>query len=101
MNARQKAKKYKKLYGNILNKPVKFNVVTPKVDTLMFNQFYTKEFLDRCSVDFLTEHLNNTMAANLKKEFSRYVRYSIEYGPDGNRITGEIQIVPVVTRKEV
>lgn len=100
MNARQKAKKYKKLYENLLNQPVKFNVVTPKVDTLKFEQFYTKEFLDRCSVDFLTERLNNTMAENLAKSLSRYVRYTVEYGPDGNHVTGEIRIVPVVTRKE-
>lgn len=34
MNARQKAKKYKRMYEELLNSPVKFKVEEHKIDTL-------------------------------------------------------------------
>jgi hypothetical protein len=95
MNARQKAKKYKKLYESLLNQPVKFNVVTPKVDTLRFDRFYPKEFLDRFDTETLYKNFKINVAQHLEPILDDYIKYDMYYGPDGNRLIGYMKIVPV------
>lgn len=46
MNARQKAKKYKKAYEDLLKQPVRQYVVTHPVDTLHFKKKYHMELVD-------------------------------------------------------
>lgn len=41
MNARQKAKKYKRMYEELLNKPVKFKKEQRKIDTV--KTYYTRK----------------------------------------------------------
>lgn len=62
MNARQKAKRYKKAYEKLLKKPVRHYVVTHPVDTLHFKKRYPMEwafnreaFMNKVKIDMKNE----------------------------------------------
>lgn len=62
MNARQKAKKYKKAYEDLVKQPVRHYVVTHPVDTLHFKKRYPMEWA------FNREAFENKVRNDMKKE---------------------------------
>ena len=95
MNARQKAKKYKRINEALLNQPVKFKVEQYKIDTLGFERFfYPKDPIlqnDNCLQEVIAEDIAQGIANNLYK----YIDYNIEFCPHINmhRFYGEIKIL--------
>ena len=99
MNARQKAKKYKKLYENLLNQPVKFNVVTPKVDTLRYEQFFDEDLLAQPEhIKYIRRGMRARIAEELVSELNSYINISSKYQPDlhGYQVCGEIKVVNIL-----
>ena len=78
-----------------MNQPVKFNVVTPKVDTLSSERFI--DFFDE-GVLAIPEHIKyirETIVEDIASELNNYIDFSTTYQPDlhGYRIYGEIKLV--------
>lgn len=99
MNSRQKAKKYKKLYESLLNQPVKFNVVTPKIDTLRHEQFIDEEVLARPEhIKYIHRHIRERIAEDIASDLNNYINFSTKYQPDlhGYRVRGEIKVVAIL-----
>lgn len=84
MNARQKAKKYKRMYEALLNQPVEFKVEQYKIDTLRFEKFYPEELVKENS-NALREIVINDIAQGLAQglidRFDNYIDYFTEYCP--------------------
>jgi len=84
MNARQKAKKYKRAYELLLReKPhiVFHEVPCPPMDTLNFSQLIPKEFVEQCGKDYIREVVVNSFAKELAKCPEKYIDYYAEYIP--------------------
>jgi hypothetical protein len=115
MNARQKAKKYKDMYLDLVCDPLRqearmwkrlyYTIVndaavrrckgTLKIDTLRFEKFYPKEYLEHCSTEFLLERTKESIAEEIAKNMDKYAKFIIDYGSDGNRLTCDIQVVNI------
>ena len=95
MNARQKAKKYKRMYEALLNQPVRFNVEEHKIDTLRFERFYPAELVVNENSNYLREVIVNDIAQCLASSLDKYIVYYMEFCPHINkhRIFGEIKVV--------
>ena len=84
MNARQKAKKYKRAYEALLKeKPhiVFHEVPCPPLDTLNFSELVPKEAIEQCGKDYIREIIINSFAKELAKNPEKYVTYYAEYMP--------------------
>jgi len=95
MNARQKAKKYKRLYEALLKPPVKYTVEQHNIDTLRFEHFYTRELVENYR-DELRPAINDDIKRDFSKIlFDKYVYYRTEFCPsmDMYRLYAEIKIV--------
>ena len=95
MNARQKAKKYKRMYEALLNQPVKFNVEQHKIDTLRFERFYPSALIMHADNSYLREVIVKDIAQGLASSLDKYIDYYMEFCPHINkhRFCGEIKIV--------
>ena len=97
MNARQKAKKYKRMYEELLKQSVSqeawFEVERRKIATLRFERFYPKEFIDNC--DNLQEVIANDMVRLSGTCFSQHIDYRTEFCYPMNmyRVYAEIKVV--------
>ncbi len=99
MNARQKAKMYKRMLDKLLNQPVKFNVVTPKVDTLRYEQFFDEDLLAQPEhIKYIRRGMRAKIAEELVSELNNYINFSTEYQPDLHRyrVCGEIKVVDIL-----
>lgn len=92
MNARQKAKKYKRMYEALLKSPVKFKVEQHKIDTLRFERFYPEEL---ATSDYCRETIFRDIAQCLASSLDKYIDYYTEFCPYINqyRFCGEIKVV--------
>lgn len=79
MNARQKAKKYKKLYYQLLNSPINFTVNTVKFHTVMTKRVIPEEVALPCLTD--NNYVKETIARDMAKEIMPYVRIKTQYEP--------------------
>lgn len=99
MNARQKAKKYKRMYEAILNQHIKPKIEQHKIDTLRFEKFYPKEFIAKENSNALQEIVLNDitqgLAQGLIDRFDNYIDYFTEYCSYINEycFCGEIKVV--------
>lgn len=97
MNARQKAKKYKRMYEALLNQPVGFKVEqhTHKIDTLRFERFYPEALFIKGNSSYLREDIVRGIAHGLTSSLDKYIDYNTEFCPHINkyRVYGEIKVV--------
>jgi len=98
MNARQKAKKYKRMYEALLKSSVKFKVDEHKIDTFRCERFYPEALVlsaKKESADYLRQIIVKDIAEGLANNLDKYIDYHTEFCPHLNkyRFSGEIKIV--------
>lgn len=95
MNARQKAKKYKRLYEELLKQPVRFNVEQYKIDTVRFERLYPEALIAQGNSSYLREVVVKDIAQHLANSLDKYIDYHAEFCPHVNkyRFYGEIKVV--------
>lgn len=97
MNARQKAKKYKRMYEELLNRhQPKFKVEEHKIDILKFEQYYpTKLLATQKNNTYLRETIVKNIAQDLASNLDEYVDYNMKFCSDINKycFSGTIKVV--------
>ena len=95
MNARQKAKKYKRMYEELLKQPVEFKVEQYKIDTVRFERHYPTALVMRNNNEYFRHCIIKDIAHSLAERLDKYVDCYTEFCPHTNeyRICGEIKIV--------
>lgn len=102
MNARQKAKRYKRLYESLLPKTpvkVKLEIDQHKIDTLRVEKYYPVELVLDGNVSYLRgvviRAIADCLADRLSDNLDKYLDYYTEFCPDLNkyRFCGEIKVV--------
>jgi len=91
MNARQKAKKFKRMYEELLKQPVTIKVEQHKIDTLRFERRYPKALV----MSNYNSYFQHCMAKDLAEKLDKYIDYHMEFCPHTNeyRFVGEIKVV--------
>lgn len=95
MNARQKAKKYKRMYEELLKQPVKYTVEQHKIDTVRFERRIPEPLVTRNNTDYLRHCIVKDVAHSLAEHLDKYITCYTEFCPHTNdyRICGEIKVV--------
>jgi len=96
MNARQKAKKYKRMYEELLKQHVElFKVEQYKIDTVRFERRYPTALVMQDNTDYFRHCVVKDIAYSLAESLDKYIDYRTEFDPDTNmyRMRGEIKIV--------
>ena len=95
MNARQKAKYYKRKYERLLNMPVRFNVVNHKIETIRFERFYPAALIVPEHKAYVREAVVEDIAYYIADNIDKYVMYRTDYMPhiDKYRLIGELMVV--------
>ena len=95
MNARQKAKKYKRMYEALLKQPVRFKVEQHKIDTLRFERFYPEALIAQGDSSYVREAIVKDITQGLASSLDKYINYNTEFCPHINkyRFYGEIRVV--------
>lgn len=78
MNARQKAKRYKKAYEDLLKQPVRQYVVRNPVDTLHFKKRYPMEMVDCFSKEGFERRVKNDMKQELMDKIEPYIDWRVD-----------------------
>jgi hypothetical protein len=84
MNARQKAKRYKRMYEALSAKskpPIEFKEEEYKIDTLKFTTAFSEEFVSQADYNYLREVVINSFAEKLVKCGDKYIEYRLEHLP--------------------
>lgn len=87
MNARQKAKKYKRMYEALTAKwkpPIELNEEEYKIDTLNFSELlesFPEQSASMADEDYVRGFVADNFAIELVKHFNEYVDYYIEKLP--------------------
>lgn len=92
MNARQKAKKYKRMYEELLKEQ-------HKIDKLRVKRRYTAELVAEEGTSYFRHCLVKDIAYSLAESLDKYIDYYTEFCPHTNEycFVGEIK---VISRKE-
>lgn len=95
MNARQKAKRYKRMYEELVNKPVEITVKQCKIDRLRFKRHYPKELFMQENNEYFQHCVVKDIAYSLAESLDKYIEYHTEFRPDTNDycFVGEIKVV--------
>ena len=95
MNARQKAKKYKRMYDELLRQPVKYTVEQHKIDTVRFERRLPESLVTLGNSDYLRHCIVKDIANGLAEHLDKYITCYTEFCPHTNdyRICGEIKVV--------
>lgn len=95
MNARQKAKRYKRMYKELVNKPVKITVEQHKIDRIRLKRLYPKHLVIDENSSYFKEVILKDIALDLVKSLDKYVDYHTEFCPHTNEylFVGEIKVV--------
>ena len=96
MNARQKAKYYKRKYEELAKMPLpKFTVINYKIDTLRFQRLYPEALIVKGKEDMLTDIITRDLANELTSQMDKYVTVTTNFEPHINhyRVVGEIRVV--------
>lgn len=95
MNARQKAKKYKRMYEELLNKPVKYKVEQHKIDTLRIKRYYPTKLVMEEGSSYFRHCVVKDIAYSLAQSLDKYINYYTEFCPHANEycFVGEIKVV--------
>ena len=78
MNARQKAKKYKKAYEDLLKQPVRHYVVNHPVDTLHFRKRYPLEMVNCYSKEAFERRVRNDIKRELMNKIEPYIDWRLD-----------------------
>lgn len=102
MNARQKAKKYKRMYEELLKQPVNFKVERHKIDTLKFKRHYPTKLIVQDGSNYFRHCVVKDIAYSLAESLDKYINYHIEFCPDRNEycFVGEIKVVSLENEME-
>ena len=97
MNARQKAKKYKRMYEELLNKHIEVKMEQHKIDTLRFDRFYPEPLIANANSSYLREVIVKDIAQDLVSKLDKYIDYRTEFCPDINKyhFYGKIDVVNI------
>ncbi len=95
MNARQKAKRYKRLYEKLMNRPVEFKVEQYKIDRLKYIRYYPTALFMQEDNEYFRHCVVKDIAYSLAESLDKYIDYQIEFCPHTNeyRFVGEIKVV--------
>lgn len=97
MNARQKAKRYKRMYKELLNRPVVPKIIMEqhKVDTLRFKRYYPEALLKLEDKNYVRGVITTELAHDIAKNLDKYIDYETGFEPHLNKyyFSGEIKIV--------
>lgn len=95
MNARQKAKYYKRKYENLLKQPITFTVEQRKIDTLQFERFYPEALIEQENSDLMRKIVVRDVAHALADNLDKYVDYRTIYDPHMGvyRFFGKVRVV--------
>lgn len=102
MNARQKAKRYKRLYEELVNRPVEFKVEQHKIDRLRFARRYPKYLVIDENNNYFKEVVLKDIAYSLAESLDKYMDYHTEFCPHTNEycFVGEIKVVEKEVKNE-
>lgn len=102
MNARQKAKRYKQKYEELLKRPIQFKVEQHKIDRIKFARRYPKVLVQEAPRDYLKSTLTKDIAFELARNLTAYVNYRVEDYPfdDEYRVIAEVGVVRIAEEKE-
>lgn len=95
MNARQKAKYYKRKYEQIANQSMESLVKEVRrcdVDTIELNRLYSDREMEN---DFIQSTVKRDLALEIAKQMDRYVEYRTNYLPEIQkyRLIARVRIV--------
>lgn len=95
MNARQKAKKYKRMYEGLLKQHVQFKVEQYKIDTLRFERRYPTALVMQDNSSYFRHCVVKDIAHSLAERLDKYIDYRTEFCPHTNEycMCGEIKVV--------
>jgi len=96
MNARQKAKYYKRKYEELANMPLpKFTVNNYKVDTLRFQRLYPDALIVNGDENKIIDIITRDLANELVSQMDKYVIVKSCFEPHLNqyKFVGEIKVV--------
>ena len=95
MNARQKAKYYKRKYDELLKQPIPFTVEQHKIDTIQFERFYPEALIVHENSDLLREIVVRDVAHALADKLDKYIEYRTIYEPHvgGYRFFGKVRVI--------
>ena len=93
MNARQKAKYYKRRYENLLKQP--YTVERHKIDTLQFEQFFPAYLIEKVNDDYPRQIVKGRIAHYLAENMDKYIEYRTIYDPfvGEYQFRGRLQVV--------
>ena len=106
MNARKKAKKYKRMYEELVKQPqpIRYKIERSKIDTLRFERLYPgpEAIIFMENSNYLREVIAKDIALSLASSLDKYIDYHTEFCPHINqyRIWGEIKVVDRSCEKE-
>lgn len=95
MNARQKAKYYKRKYEELANAPVPiFHVHDHPVDTLKVQRLYPEALVFH-SESYVKDVVVRDLAQCIAEDLNRYAEYFTEFEPHLNKykITAQVRVV--------
>lgn len=101
MNARQKAKKYKKAYEDLLKQPVRQYVVRHPVDTLRFKKRYPMEMGIELGDEVFEDLVRNDMKNMLMAKIDPYIDWRLDKDIYNNCYLLGFQIKVVSRNKEI
>lgn len=96
MNVRQKAKKYKRMYNELLKKSIGFKIEQFKIDTWrVVTSFSREEYNYNITRDFVKRRIVDEFVNKLSNEFNKYITFQVEYDPRDNIywVTGDLKVV--------
>lgn len=94
MNARQKAKRFKRLYEEMLKQPIpKFTVTNYKIDTLRFERLYP-DVIIQGNESRIIDTITKDLAHELVEQMDKYVTITTNFEPHVNkfRVVGEVKV---------
>lgn len=99
MNARQKAKKYKKAYEDLVKQPVRHYVINHPVDTLHLKKRYPMEMADE-NYEAFEDLVKNDMKNELMDKIEPYIYWRLDEDICNDCYLLDFQI-KVVSRDEI
>ena len=100
MNARQKLKRLKKAYEDLIKQPVRHYVVQHPVDTLHLKKRYPMEMGDELGTKAFEDLVRNDMKKELIDKIEPYINWRLDKDIYNNCYLLDFQI-KVVSRNEV
>ena len=95
MNARQKAKKYKRMYEALLHQPVRVKVEHHQIDTFKADRYFPEEIIKTANDEILKGFIVREIVNGLGTNADKYIEWETEYCRHVNmyRLSGEIRVI--------